>query len=335
MPIQKQILSYQLVSGVTKTFDVSEKYEEYFLVGGITLSGNITISSAGTPVDGMVYVFNYGGAVVASGNSLTIFSLVLTDKEMLAEYTITCTRVGGAWKVKLLLSSNNGANPAVDGNTIQAGTIASASMDSSGIALTEIAAGTRGGVITAGVSGVWEEVDLKTAGAILVGDGTDALAVLMSGGGTLTAAGVFALVDGSVSLSKLDFAIDSILSVRISLTAAEVGNINTAAKLLVAAPGSGFKIEVLEASLSLDYNSIAYTGTTDLRIGNTGASLAHMNCDIIGAAISQDGYFTRTDAVAGSTQILENTALILNAASDPSSGNSAIVVDVAYRVVTA
>lgn len=53
------------------------------LTGSVTLSSSWTIQGAGTPIDGDTFYVDYRGTITASGNSITIFGISLTDTQIL------------------------------------------------------------------------------------------------------------------------------------------------------------------------------------------------------------------------------------------------------------
>lgn len=351
MPVQKQFDSYtMLAAGATKTFDVAEKYELYQLIpdgGAITLLANLTINPTGTPKEGMKYTFEYGGSVTVAGFAVTIFSKVLTDKEALAEYTITCTYMSGSWEVKMLLSSNNGANPAVDGATLQSGTVPSTAIDSTGLGLSDLVVATaQGYMIRAGVGGVWEEVLANATAQIMVGDGTDLVSVLMSGDVNMSATGAMTIQPGVVSTSMLAFDIsNNLLTEEVTILTADVLTLNGTPIEVVAAPGSGFAIEVISASVGYStYGGAAYAANTTLTLITDTATFPQLgNPSLLISTVNAKKYTNFIDigygsfisaAGAADTILIENKALMVSVDNgNPTTGNSDINVKIAYRLI--
>lgn len=343
MPEQLKVLSYTIPpGGANKTFPVTEKYELYQLIpdgGSVTLLANVTIGPTGTPTEGLRYTFDYKGDVIAGAFSISIFSKTLSTAEALAKYTITCTYTNGAWDVLLLLSNNNGANPSVSGAEIQAGTIPSASMDSSGVALSEIAnASGEGMLIVSNSSNVRVDLDASTTGAFPVGDGNTPVMRTMSGDVTLSSIAVATIANNVISPEKLTFTIENnILSAKLSITSAQVLVLSGTPLEIVPTPGTGKFIEVISAFTRLaTYGGTPYATNTILELGNAGASTDQMkDSDALISTVARITKFKEdSPASTSDTQGIENTPLnIAVKTANPTAGNSDIEIYVVYRIV--
>ena len=196
-------LNYTMeAAGGTVALKVYELYDIYNLLpdngASVNLAVDITIDPDGTPKENMLFVFNYGGLMVNDGGSVIIFGRTLSAEEMLTPYLITCQYIDSAWVVNLIygsLSSVSGAN-IIDASVTNAKLAGS-------ITLAKLLAATRGFIIRAGASGIWEAVNAAVSGNLLIGDGTDVNSVAMSGAATIAANGVVTLANNAVTTSKI------------------------------------------------------------------------------------------------------------------------------------
>lgn len=344
MPEQLKVFPYtMLAGGATKTFDVKEKFQIYQLIpdgGAITLLGNLTIDAVGTPTEGMKYTFEYGGSVTAGAFSVTIFSKVLSTKEALAEYTITCFYTNAAWEVKLLQSSNNGSNPSVDGSTIQDGTIASASMDSSGVALTSIEdAPGQGYMITSDATNAPQYVDFSSTGVFPIGDGTDVLPVLMSGDATMDSLGAVSIANNAITTQMLNFGLSGvILEATLTLTEAQILALNTTPIQIIPAPSATEYIAILEATAEIEtYAGSPYNTNLTLGLVNTTAGESmRQEVNLLGStATKMNGFVLNAGGSGTFTQTIKGEAVLVRVRNaDPLTAGtgSSIIVRVSYIV---
>lgn len=113
---------------------------------------------------------------------------------------------------------------------------------------------------------------------------------------------------------------------------------------LVPAPNSAFMIEFLEATVQLDYNSVAYAEDAG------GSNLAIKYTDASGVQVSQDievtGFIDQTEDMVTCALFKKNVivskagcagqALVLHniGAGELVTGDSPLVLDITYRLVT-
>jgi len=119
------------------------------------------------------------------------------------------------------------------------------------------------------------------------------------------------------------------------IATADVLQLNSTPLTIVAAQGSGTKIDVLSAFVVIDFNSAAYATNTTLELIFSGAS-DELMISSINASVSKSVAFTKQGSgTAGNTQMLENTDLQVAVASgDPTTGDSDIEVFILYRVIS-
>lgn len=188
---------------------------------------------------------------------------------------------------------------------------------------------TRGRVKVGGASNAPTDLDAKTSGQILVGDGTDILSVALSGDATLAANGALTLASTLVRVAA------------VSLTAAQILDLADTPITLVAAPGAGQYLELVSAVLLLDHAGDGFAEDADnleIHYENEAGAAAT-------AAIEMTGFIDQVaDTVLGVLPLapvaraktaVENKALVLTNINDDftDSGTTTSVLRVrtAYR----
>jgi len=122
---------------------------------------------------------------------------------------------------------------------------------------------------------------------------------------------------------------------RVEVTAAELGNINTTNKTLIATPGANLAIQVISIDYFFDYVSVAYTSNTTLRIMDTAMDATSVWEVDISPVADTNRRANRNGA--GLTQPAANAALLLrgNGTGNPGgSGNGKLIVYVYYRIIS-
>ena len=127
-----------------------------------------------------------------------------------------------------------------------------------------------------------------------------------------------------------------IKSTSLTIATADVLTLNATPIEIVAAPGAGYAIEVLSASMKVVFNSVAYATNTALELTSSGADIKQFDGDLLGATVSKIGLINRDyRPTSGQTQIIENAALNVSVdTGNPTAGDSDIKVYVTYRIIT-
>lgn len=144
--------------------------------------------------------------------------------------------------------------------------------------------------------------------------------------------GYFVLsVNGQTANSAGDITLsNNILTSKISVTSAELLNIGSVPKLLVAGQGVGKVIRLMDASIAYNHNTIAYS-STQLRFTLGGIAIAANSA----LALSSTGIaFNDVPAVNLTAAQSNNQGLYLTAAGNPTLGNGTIDVFITYQVIT-
>jgi hypothetical protein len=113
-------------------------------------------------------------------------------------------------------------------------------------------------------------------------------------------------------------------------------HLNTTPIEIVAAPGAGYAIEVISASMKMVYVSATYATNTSLELITAGATNSQASTVIKNSASTIRRFADATTlASATATQLVENAALNVTVASgDPTAGDSDITVYCTYRIIT-
>jgi hypothetical protein len=135
------------------------------------------------------------------------------------------------------------------------------------------------------------------------------------------------------------FDTNMIYSASLSITTAQVLQLNSTPLEIVAAPGAGKYIEVVSASALIEtYGGTPYATNTDLQLINpTAGEYQALIQDILKSTTPRIRFFSQSGATGSTTltSIIPNTALQVNVASgNPTAGNSDIKIKVLYRIVT-
>jgi hypothetical protein len=123
---------------------------------------------------------------------------------------------------------------------------------------------------------------------------------------------------------------------KLTIASADVLTLNTTPIEIVAAPGAGFAIEVLSATVKIDFNTTPYATNTNLHIGSGGGNVAMLDLQCLDASASTIRKFSVYPATgAANLQILENQTLGISVETgDPTAGDSDITIYVTYRIIT-
>ena len=123
---------------------------------------------------------------------------------------------------------------------------------------------------------------------------------------------------------------------KLTIATVDVLHLNTTPIEIVAAPGVGYAIEVISASMKMVYNSATYATNTSLELLTAGATNSQASTVIKNSASTIRRFADATTlASATATQLVDNAALNVTVASgDPTAGDSDITIYVTYRIIT-
>ena len=122
----------------------------------------------------------------------------------------------------------------------------------------------------------------------------------------------------------------------LTIASADVLTLNSTPLTIVSAV-SGYAIEVVSASVKIDFNSAAYATNTDINVVCSGATQSQLKDDVLASTVSTiRKLLPVTGLAATDTQIIQNSALLVSVGSgNPTAGDSDITVYVHYRLIPA
>jgi hypothetical protein len=121
----------------------------------------------------------------------------------------------------------------------------------------------------------------------------------------------------------------------LTIASADVLTLNSTPLTIVSAV-SGYAIEVVSASVKVDFNTTAYATNIDLLLISSSANIEQAKARIHASVASTILIQKATPALATSTQIIGNDDLLVKVDSgNPTAGDSDITVYVNYRLIPA
>jgi hypothetical protein len=172
------------------------------IAGTVTLSGNFNVSPSGTPVKNTSVKILWEASVTLSGNSVVIFGETVPDQLSTKNFIAECIYDGAAWVVNIL--PDFAGTGIVDSHELANDAVSTAKVADDAITNTKLANITRGSIKVGGASDAPTDLDAKTSGQILVGDGTDVVSVAVSGDATLSSVGALTIANSAVTTAKID-----------------------------------------------------------------------------------------------------------------------------------
>lgn len=142
---------------------------------------------------------------------------------------------------------------------------------------------------------------------------------------------------GYIAADNFSGSIIPIYFTEVRIVASEVLTLNGTKKTIIAAPGAGKVISIINAEAQLTFNSAAYTTNTNLRLTYAGAGIdAIAQPDILLSTVSRTLRFdtvVTTSLQPANTQVVENAAIqayVLSA--NPAAGDSDLYIRVWYTI---
>jgi len=177
-------------------------YVENIIVGTVTLVGPLAISPSGTPNTGQKVLVTWNASVTTTGVPITIFGETVPDQLSTKNFIAECIYTGVAWVVNIL--PDFAGTGIVDSHELANDAVSTAKVVDDAITNAKLANITRGSIKVGGASDAPTDLDAKTSGQILVGDGTDVVSVAVSGDATLSSAGALTIANSAVTTAKID-----------------------------------------------------------------------------------------------------------------------------------
>ena len=124
-------------------------------------------------------------------------------------------------------------------------------------------------------------------------------------------------------------------SASLTIASADVLTLNTTPITIVGAV-AGHAIEVVSASVKIDFNTTPYATEAAIYLQTNGANTLQAKCAFLDATLTRSSRFETTFVgSATDTQLIPNSDLEIICPSDPTAGDSDITVFVNYRLIPA
>lgn len=175
---------------------------ENIATGTVTLVGPLAISPSGTPTAGQKVLVTWNASVTTTGVPITIFGETVPDQLSTKNFIAECIYTGVAWVVNIL--TDFAGTGIVSSRELANDAVSTAKVADDAITNAKLANITRGSIKVGGASDAPTDLDAKTSGQILVGDGTDVVSVAVSGDATLSSAGALTIANSAVTTAKID-----------------------------------------------------------------------------------------------------------------------------------
>jgi len=176
-------------------------YENNIITGSVTLGGLVTIVAGGTPVAGQKLRIYWDATLsVPALTGVSVLGTVLpTEILKNTNFIVECFYDGSAWIVSVLEEASA---------PFEAGEIDTDAIANDSVTNDKLANIARGSIKVGGASNAPTDLDAKTSGQILVGDGTDVVSVAVSGDARLASTGAFILAAGAATPSKVSASVN-------------------------------------------------------------------------------------------------------------------------------
>lgn len=302
-----------LAAGVTatRTAGINEKWERFTSAAALVMAGSVSISGAGSPVEGDEFHFIWDATLVLGANTVTIFGASLTALQALSgAVRVDTVYDGGAWRTTV-----------VDRYHVDKFRLMGSAADTAPAFLD---------------TKVKNSIEVNANQAQLVGDS------LAPGAGYMYS------TDSGGTKGWFPIATNLLMYADLTIAHADILTLYTVPQMIVASPGAGKKIMVTSAAISLVGNAGVWTPyTTGLPGGlivnliTSTATVAqtifavHLElatADMTGSAPGSCAVNTTTD-----TGLVANQALYVQCQSaNPTGGGLAgqsIVIRVFYTII--
>jgi hypothetical protein len=122
---------------------------------------------------------------------------------------------------------------------------------------------------------------------------------------------------------------------KLTIATADVLTLNSTPLTIVAAQGVGTVIQVISASVKIDFNTTPYATNIQLQIISSGSVKAQHSQNVLDASVSTVRFLAEQAAtVATDTQLLENADLqVAVRTGNPTAGDSDIKIYLRYRII--
>jgi hypothetical protein len=120
----------------------------------------------------------------------------------------------------------------------------------------------------------------------------------------------------------------------LTIASADVLQLNSTPLTIVSAPGAGYAIEVISASVKIDFNTTAYATEAAIYIQTSGANSPQAKCSFLDATLTRSSRFENSFVSSSTdTQLISNADLEVTCPNSPTAGDSDIEILVLYRII--
>ncbi len=323
-----------LLTNGTIQLPLSGEYDYFVLTGNVTLSGGLTITDDGTPVQGNLYMVQIQGAITTGASTVSIFGQNVAQAYLGGNTMVLAYFDGTDYQVCVMPSF------------LVAQIISNANIANTTIALSKLALGAAGYFIQYNASGVPTATPLtgdftvSNTGVATIANSAITTAKINAGAVTTEK-----IANEAVTTAKLDTTLQSYLNQNITLAyvnvpipTAEVLTGNSVPVEIVGAV-AGKIIKPLFVLETITYNGVTYTTNLVTQIIYDRATDAYMTAPttFLGGTTTKtvEMQYNAINA-ATDTQILANAALLWKVASgDPLAGDSDVSVTCIYVLLDA
>lgn len=193
------IKSYNMVStgSITIPVDLATStpdvvYEDNIITGSVTLAATVSVVAGGTPTKGQKIRIYWDATVAPATFDVNVLGTDLPTNAIKGDkFVIECVYDGAAWIRDIRAV------------TLEDNSVVTTAIADNNVTNDKLADMTRGTIKVGGASNAPTDLDAKTSGQILVGDGTDVASVAVSGDATLASSGALTIAAGAVDGTKL------------------------------------------------------------------------------------------------------------------------------------
>ncbi len=193
MPINKQYIDVPIVDGVNHVITAIDNTLFYKLYGTAVLTSNWSVTVGAGAIDGMRCHFTCLPNVTLGGNHMYICGAQVPDNLATKNFeALACYYTSGGWSVRFAPDFE------------ETGIIVTDDIADNAVTNDKLNDMTRGTVKIGGVANAPTDLNGKTSGQILMGDGTDVVSLAITGDIGITGAGVVTIANDAVNNNKLD-----------------------------------------------------------------------------------------------------------------------------------
>lgn len=148
----------------------------------------------------------------------------------------------------------------------------------------------------------------------------------------------YPLYGGSLTIQDANgqiatYSTHSVQTAKLTLTAAQVKALFTTPMTLIAAPGAGYIIDVIDVMGYLNYGTTQFTGANDVNIQYTNGSGAAAT-GVLSHNWLNGSASAAVKAVGVAVTPVANAAIVVAVGTaNPGAGDSTVVIEISYRVV--